>query len=207
MIAVALPGHADAHLVVGAADPGELRGVELGALVAEQRIEGDAAADRAHLGAVLGGGVVEPVGEAKRAGALHVLGHHGRGRRDVAAKEAGDHARIDVVAASDAVADLHIDVAALVEGGRILGMGDRHGKQGDRKRGAHESADTHFSSSLGKPARSPRMTSLSDYNTGNRGFDPGDLGSRVHSVDEVMSKGQQALLPPHRVKGAKFVAV
>ena len=44
---VRVPGDADAHLVVGAADPGELGAVELRLLGAEQRIEAGAAADDA----------------------------------------------------------------------------------------------------------------------------------------------------------------
>src|SRR6185369_17734427 len=72
--AAALPGHADAYLVVGAADPGELVGLELRALGAEQRIEAGAAPDGADRGAVLRRHVVEPVGEPQAAGALRVLG-------------------------------------------------------------------------------------------------------------------------------------
>ena len=53
MMPAGVPGDADADLVVGAADPGVLGGVELRRLVAEQRIEAGAAADGAERGAVL----------------------------------------------------------------------------------------------------------------------------------------------------------
>src|SRR5207248_4301831 len=46
------PGGADAHFIVGAADPAEFRRGELGAWRAEQRIERDATADGAEDAAV-----------------------------------------------------------------------------------------------------------------------------------------------------------
>ena len=82
--AAGVPGDADADFVVGAADPGELGGVELRGLVAEQRIEAGAAADDAERRAVLRADVVEPVGEPQAAGALHVLRHDRRDCRGCA---------------------------------------------------------------------------------------------------------------------------
>ena len=116
-----VPGDADADLVVGAADPGELGGVVLRALVAEQRLERDAAAGGAERGAVARRGLVEPVGEPQPAGALHVLGHHRRVARDVLAQVAGEKPRIEVVAAARAVGDVEVDRLAPVEFGRASG--------------------------------------------------------------------------------------
>src|SRR5258705_8810937 len=76
--AAGAPGDADADLVVGAADPVELRRVELCGLVAEQRIEAGAAADDAERRAVLWRDIEQPVGEPQRARPLHVLRYHVR---------------------------------------------------------------------------------------------------------------------------------
>ena len=59
---------ADAHLVVGAADPGEFRGVELCAIFVEKRIERCTAANRADDGAVVRRRRIEIIGKAKTAG-------------------------------------------------------------------------------------------------------------------------------------------
>ena len=113
--AAALPGDADADLVVGAANPGELVGLELRALGPQQRIEGGAAADGGDRRAVLRADIVDPVGEAQAAGTFHVLGDDGRVARDVLAEVAGDDAGVEIIGAADAVADIEIDVLALVE--------------------------------------------------------------------------------------------
>ena len=123
--AAALPGDADADLVVGAADPGELVGLELRALGPQQRIEGGAAADGGDGRAVLRADIVDPVGEPQAAGTFHVLRDDGRVARDVLAEVAGNDARIEIVGAADAVADIEIDVLALVEFRRRLRMGKR----------------------------------------------------------------------------------
>src|SRR5262249_5481499 len=142
--AAALPGDADADLVVGAADPGELVGLELGALGAEQRIEGGAAADSAEHGAVLGADIVEPVGEPQAAGAFEVLGADGRSAWDVPAEMAGDRAGVEVIGAADAVADIEFDVAAFVEVGRCLRRGGGYGTDEDHGRdAASPNLDTH----------------------------------------------------------------
>ena len=138
MMPVPCPGDADADLVVGAADPVELGRVELRALVAEQRIEAGAAADDAEGRAVLGADIVEPVGEPQAAGALHVLRHDVRIAGNVLAHVAREHARIEVVAAADAVADIEIDGLALVEVGHALRAaargGDKQEGRGQRPR-------------------------------------------------------------------------
>src|SRR5262249_18480067 len=102
-------------LVVGAADPGELVGSKLRALGTGQRIERGAAADGGEHGAVLRTDIVEPVGEAEASGTLHVLGDDGRVARDVLTEVTGQHARIEIVGAANAVADVELDVAAFVE--------------------------------------------------------------------------------------------
>src|SRR4051794_17599281 len=110
-----VPGYADADLIIGAADPGELVAVELRLLVSEQRIEASAAADGAEHRAVLGRDVVEPVSEAEAAGALHVLRRHRRIAGDVLAHVTRDQPGIDVIAAAHAVADHEIDVLAFIK--------------------------------------------------------------------------------------------
>ena len=146
-LGAAVPHHADADLVIGAADPVEPVAVELRGLVAEQRIEAGAAADGADHRAVLVGDVVEPVGEPQAAGAFHVLRRHRRIAGNVLAEVARDQPRVDVVAAADAVADHHLDGLALVELGRRLGgcaAGAQHGKNGGGSEqhlgGAHDGA-------------------------------------------------------------------
>src|SRR5262249_50840032 len=120
-----VPRHAHAHLVVGAADPGELGAVELGALLAEDRIEPGAAADGGDHAAVLWGDAEHPVGEPQAAGAFHVLRHDRRIAGDVLGEVARDDAGVEVIATADAVADVEIERLALVEVGRALGAGDR----------------------------------------------------------------------------------
>ena len=59
-------GHADRHLVIGAADPVEFGRLDRAGGLTDQGIEGDAAGERADGGPVLGGGLIEPArkGEA-----------------------------------------------------------------------------------------------------------------------------------------------
>src|SRR5262249_5664948 len=85
-------------------------------------VERGAAADGGEHGAVLRTDIVEPVGEAKASGPLHVPGDDGRAARDVPAEVTGQHARIEIVGAANAVADVELDVAALVEFRRRLRM-------------------------------------------------------------------------------------
>jgi hypothetical protein len=123
--AARLPGDADAHLVVGAADPGELVGLELSALGAQQRIECGAAADSAQCSAVLRPDIVEPIGKTQASRALQVLGHDGRIAGDVLAEMAGQHAGIKVIGTAHAVADIEIDFLAPVEFRRRLRVSKR----------------------------------------------------------------------------------
>ena len=94
------------------------------ACVAEQRIEAGAAADDAEGRAVLR---ARRCRASWRAAAMpapsHVLRHHGRVAGDVLADVAREHARVEVVGAADAVADVEIDGLALVEVGRRSGRG------------------------------------------------------------------------------------
>ena len=53
--------------------------------------------------------------------------------RECACRVAGNDARIEVVAAADAVADIEVDVAALVEGRGVLRACDRRGEQDRRQ--------------------------------------------------------------------------
>ena len=111
---------ADAHFIIGAADPGEFRGVESRAGFAKERIERGAAAGRADDGAVIRRSGVKIIGEPQAAGAFHILRHDGRIAGDVAAEPARDQARIKIVAAADAVADVEIDRFAAIEIGDAL---------------------------------------------------------------------------------------
>src|SRR5262249_29619906 len=166
--AARLPGDADADLVVGAADPGELVGLELRALGAEQRIEGGAAAEGGDRRAVLRADIVDPVGKPQAAGAFHVLRDDGRVAGDVLAQMAGKHAGIEIVGAADAVADIELDVAALVELRGRLREGERYRRKYENggRNGARPGVMTHHAllkSPLGlltsarahSPARSP----------------------------------------------------
>src|SRR5262249_39215245 len=102
--------HTHANLMIAAADPGEFGRVKLRRLLAEQWIEAGAPPDDAEYRAVLGADAIKPIGEAKAAGAFHVL-HHDRGiARDVTADVPGEHTRPQVVTAADAVADVKLDV-------------------------------------------------------------------------------------------------
>ena len=65
--------HADADLVIGAADPAEFLRVERIALSDQERVEGDAAADGADRGAVLRRHPIEEIGKPQAARALDVL--------------------------------------------------------------------------------------------------------------------------------------
>src|SRR5712672_1998367 len=96
-----VPGNAHADLVIGAADSVEFRSVKLVARLSKQRIDRGASADGAERRAVLGGDVVEPVGETDAGRAFHVLRHYGRIAGQVLADVAGQEPRVEVVAASD----------------------------------------------------------------------------------------------------------
>ena len=141
-----VPCHTDADLVIGAADPGELPRVELGGLRAQQRIERDAARNRAECGAVAGRDVVEPVRQPDAAGTLHVLGNDRRISRDMPSHVPGDHPGIDVVPAAHAVADIEVDGPALEEIGRRLSAAairasqQHHGGDGNLRDCLHSAA-------------------------------------------------------------------
>src|SRR4029077_4050187 len=102
------------------ADPGEAVGAELRTLGAQERIECGAAPDGGERGAVLRADIVDPVREPQAAGAFPVLRYDRRIARHVLAEMAGDDARLHIVGAADAVADIEVDVAALVEVRRRL---------------------------------------------------------------------------------------
>jgi len=111
---------ADADLVIGAADPGEFRGVVSRARFAEQRIERGAPAGGANHAAVARRSTVEIIGQPQAAGAFHVLRHDGGIARDVAAEMARDQPGVKVITTADAVADLQIERFSPVEIGRAL---------------------------------------------------------------------------------------
>ena len=114
-----VPRGAQAHLVVGAAEPEEFLGVELRALHAEQRPERAAASHGGERGAVLRRLLVHEVGQPDRARAFHVARHDRRVAGNVLADVARDHAAVEVVGAAGREADIHADGLAFVE------LGDR----------------------------------------------------------------------------------
>ena len=120
-----IPGNAHADLVIHAAEPIELGGIELRLGRAEQRIERSATADRAECRAVLGRDVVKPVREHEAAGAGHVFGNDRRIAGNETSHVPRQQTRIDVVAAAGAVADGEVDVFALVEVRRTLRLPSR----------------------------------------------------------------------------------
>ena len=131
-------GDTDAHFVIGAADPGEFRGVELRAGFAKQGIERGAAAGRTDDRAVIRRRRIKIVGEAETAGAFHILRHDGRIAGNVAAEPARDQARIKIVTAADAVADVEIDRLAAIEIGDALRV-RRDLQKRERKGNPHQS--------------------------------------------------------------------
>src|SRR5262249_12976361 len=116
----ALEGDTDADLVIAAADPGKLGAVELRRLLAEQRIKSGAASNDGEHRAVLGGNAIEPVRESQATGALHVLRHNGWVAGYMTADMSGKHACIEIVATTNAVADVKLNVLAFVEVGDTL---------------------------------------------------------------------------------------
>jgi hypothetical protein len=116
---------------IGGADPVELPAVELGVLVAEQRLDrGGAAGDR-EGGAVARHGVGHVVGEQEPAGARHVLHDEARAARNVASHVAGERLGVEARAAAGGEADQDRDLLAAVEvGDRVLrGAGRGQGAQ------------------------------------------------------------------------------
>src|SRR5439155_9480249 len=109
------PGDADADLVVGTADVVDPPPVILGGLVAKERLERHGARHRPDGGAVPGTDIVEPVGKPHAAAAFHVLRQDRWITRNVLAEMAGDHPRVEIIAAADADIDVEIDGFAAVE--------------------------------------------------------------------------------------------
>ena len=96
----------------------------------EQRLGDHAAADGGERQAVLGGDAIDILRGLHRAGARHVLHHHGRIAGDVLADVTAEQARIEVVAAAGGEADQDGDGLAAIEvlrGLRARGRGERQG--------------------------------------------------------------------------------
>ncbi len=112
---------ADRDALLHVADPGEFGGLEARRVVTHQRLERDGVHEGGHHRAVLRRDVVEPVGGGEPARAGHVLHDDVRIARDVPAKMARQHARIDVEAGRGFVADHDVDGLALVEIRNLVG--------------------------------------------------------------------------------------
>jgi hypothetical protein len=149
-----VPGHAKAHVVGDAAEPGEFGAVE-GRAAFQQRIDAGGAGEGAERGAVLRRRGVDEIRRAQAAGAGHVLRHDGRIAGDVLAHVAGEMAGVEVVAAADGKADRQIDGLALVELLDALGA-DGQGGQSDEGEGGGQQA--HFK--LQTHRRSRRASNL-----------------------------------------------
>ncbi len=135
---------ANADLVIGAADPVELLRVEGVALADQQRIEGNAAADRADCGTIVRRDAIKVIGEAKTAGAFEIFRHNRGTAGDMRAEMPADHPRIKVIGAADAIADIEIDGAAFVEVCRALCQrvcARRNEARDNRERGADNRPD------------------------------------------------------------------
>src|SRR5205085_5983613 len=112
-------------------------------------------ADGAQRAAVPGCDVVEEVGELQAAGALEVLRHDRRIARDVLAEVACDHAGIEIVGAADAVADVKLNVAALVERRRGLREGRQRCDHAERQEDAGGCAGSKLTTHLVAPWTRP----------------------------------------------------
>ena len=101
---------ADADFVRDAADPGELRRIELRALGSvEQWLNDDAAGEGGKHRAVLGRQTVKIIHGLEAARARHIL-HHERGiARDIATHVTRQRPGVDIVAAASTKADQHLD--------------------------------------------------------------------------------------------------
>src|SRR5262249_23801837 len=119
-----LPHTAEIDLLIHAADPAELGGVEARLLVVHQRLHGRRGAEVAELGAVPRRDVVDVVRRPQCARARHVLGHDNRIAGDVAAIMPGEDSEIEVGGAAGRIADIDADGLAL-EAGRCLRQGGR----------------------------------------------------------------------------------
>ena len=146
------PRDADAHLIVGAADPGELVGLELCAARAQQGIECGATADGPDDGAVLRPDIVEPVGEPQTPCTLQVLGDDGRIARDVLAKVTCKHPGIKIIGAAYAISDVELDILAFVEFRRPLCASGQRRQQGNEGgNSAGPATNRHYFGSGAKP--------------------------------------------------------
>ena len=110
-----MPGHGKGRLAVHAAEPGEPQRIEPRLVLAEHRLEGKTAADRADDAAVLGGDPVEIIDGLEPAGAEHVLHDEGGSAGNVTAELASEQARVEVVGRAGPRKYDHGDLAALVE--------------------------------------------------------------------------------------------
>src|SRR5207253_192079 len=100
-----VPGDAGRDLVGDAAEPGEPGAVERRGGGGQERRGRDSAAEGSERGAVLGRNRIDVLRGAQAAGTGHVLRHDRRPARDVLADVAGNEPAIEVIAATDTVAD------------------------------------------------------------------------------------------------------
>src|SRR5205814_10127611 len=111
---------ADGGVAARAADIVDLERVELRTLPAEEGLERDAAIDYSDHGAVLGGGVVEPVRDEETCGPRRVLRHHDRMPRNVRAQVSRQNMSPEIVLAACPEAHQQRNLFAAVEFGRSL---------------------------------------------------------------------------------------
>ena len=141
-----MPGHRERRLAVHAADPGEPERIVFQLVPAEERLERQAAPDRAHHAAVLRRDPVERLDRLEPARAHHVLHDESRIAGNVLAHVPDQHARIDVVGGARRRIDDHRELPALVELlGRLRVRGGRAGRErGARRQRRRSRGDTRF---------------------------------------------------------------
>ena len=110
-----MPRHCQADVAVHAAEPGEFERIDVDLVLAEHRLERQAAPDRAHDGAVLGRNPVDVLFDLEPTGTQHVLHNDDWLARNVVAEVACQHAGVNVVGRAGAGKDQHGQLAALVE--------------------------------------------------------------------------------------------
>src|SRR5262245_44556107 len=157
----------DANPLLHVADPGKVGGIEPGGAIPKYRLGYDRVHERHADAAVLGRHVVEPVGRRDAARTDHVLHHHSGVARDVAAEVAREHARIDVEAGADLMADNDRERLAFIEvrdllGRDAVGGGAGHDSDGsaqrfDTSRFFHFGCGTRMSSRSGSPVKGAVM--------------------------------------------------
>src|SRR5215475_11419565 len=103
------PQATERNVLIHAADPAELGGIELGLIIAHQRLHDRRRRPRPKFSSIPGRQVEDVVGRSKRSGSGHVLRNDCRVSGNEATIMSGESPRIGVIAAARPVADLDVD--------------------------------------------------------------------------------------------------